>query len=643
MSYLKKTVTSILLASLLVSTFTGCGGTNTSAEIKGTKALTMEEISANKVQKLSSAEKESLVYSYISNTVNVDLSKLVVAQQSEINDINTLIKGINERLRGVSSSTKDDKAKTTQKDKNEPLPISDDFANYMLMKFANTAYKWEMSDVKIQGFDAATRLFFVDVTYKTNKERKEVIPDSLIAKGAPNETEMLKKRYEDYYDCLALQSESGSDTSKAEAYAIAKKNFEETWGTFDEVLESQQEYTFLERAGIFSDSVESQERKKAAEKSKTSSKTTDKGIGTVTYKSESKDTGSASMTFRMVMGYNYSLGAASNLSLKSLYLYDYTNDSADSQIKSLENDSEKLVGLEILDTLVNKSITSYNRCVDETNHIGLYSMFDDYESTDKYYVDYDRYTYHKLGSYQYKVLRRKGSEVDVLVTSQVKERAKGASMSQPTYRQRSIIKYRMGNDDKLHIMSVNTLDMKITGEPLSVIKNVTGVSDQLLFTEGSFTEENKKKVENKIKEFASIELTKSLNSDAFSKVVDLGISQTQLESLKTNIDSIDADEMISYIVTYNTKSNVYVQVVVREVYYGSDRGNDTLATIDLINRNGEWTIVSYNRTQNVEVKKTNLDDSTSFVHIKKDGNGVKDIKSAKVTVVDKNDGESKME
>lgn len=636
MRYLKRTVAVGLLAALLVSSFSGCNYQSSAEEVKNIKALSLEEISANKAQTLSSAERENLVYSYVSNNVNIDLTKLVQAQGTEVTDITKLVSDINSRLRGqeVTGSTEDYE------------PISDEFLNYMLMKFTKTPYSWKYDSMKVQGFDAATRLFFVDVTYKTDSSSsKEVLPDSLIVKGEPDEDAKLKKRFQDYTDCLKLAQSAEKDSASKTMYNEAVAKFESTWGTFDEVLESQQSLSFTERLAMKNAESKSSQSSTASttDRNKTDlskvespvNRTPTKDsedIGVLTYKSESENKNTATMTYRMVMGYNYSLGQAINLSLKSLYLYDYSIDGVDDFISKSSSTAE-ISGKEVIEPLLTSFFTSYNRCVDETNHIGLYSLFDQYKSSDKYYTDYNRYTYHTFGAFQYKILSQDKDTVNVLVTSQNKERAKGAYMSQPTYKQRDLFKIRLGNDDKLHLVSVVNLDMILTGEPISVVQNVTGVSEQLLFSEESFSDTNKTDVEKKLKDFEEVVLLHSLNSDAFSTVVDLGISQSQLSSMQKSIESIDADEMLSYVVSYNTKSSVYVSVDVREIFFKDEKGYDTTATIDLVHRNDGWYIISYTRKQNVEVKRTSIDDSTSFMHIKKDGSGVKDIKTKQVTVV----------
>lgn len=622
MGYMKKTVAIGLLAALLVSSFSGCNYKSSAEEVKNTKALSLQEISANKAQSLSSAEKENLIYSYVSNNVNIDLTKLVQAQDSEVSDITSLISDINSLLKG--QKIEGNRAEDYE-------PISEDFLNYMLMKFTKTPYSWKYDSMKVQGFDAATRLFFVDVTYKTDSSStKEVLPDSLIVKGEPDEDAKLKKRYKDYMECMQLSTQSDKDATTKARYESAVADFKNTWGTFEEVLDSQQSLSFTERL-----SKKSTEKKTQNNKPETKSNSDD--IGVLTYKSESENKNTATMTYRMVMGYNYSLGQAINLSLRSLYLYNYSIDGIDNFIADSTSNTE-ITGREIIEPLLSSFLTSYNRCVDETNHIGLYSLYDQYKSSDKYYTDYNRYTYHTFGAFQYKILSQKDDTVEVLVTSQNKERAKGAYMSQPTYKQRDIFKIRLGNDDKLHIVSVVNLDMVLKGEPVSVVQNVTGVSEQLLFSEGSFSDTNKAEVENKLRDFEGVVLKRELNSDTFSTVVDLGISQSQLESMQKSISSIDADEMLSYLITYNTKSNVYVSVDVREIFFKDNRGYDTTATIDLVHRTDGWYIISYQRKQNVEVKKTNIDDSTCFAHIKLEGSEVKDIKTKQVTVV--SDGES---
>lgn len=605
-----KAIMCALLSSVLImGAFTGCSTSNATDKVKSeTKAFTAEEIKATKAS-MSASEKEQLVYSKLSDSVQVDKSKLV-----EVSDADR--KAIEARVADINTALKSGKASYTVGENEYSYGISEDSLNYMLLKFANSPYSWKMSECKIEGMDAPTRLYFVDVEYTTTSDKKTVLPQSIIVEGEPEQENKLKKRLSDYTAYLAEL-----DGGNADKAAKALAEFEKTWGTVSNAVNSQNTISPLTRTSMQKNT----------------------NIGAYTYAGENADfkAESATLTFRFVFGYNYNTGEEADLTLKAVYQYDYKTKGVEDYIDSLRSDFN---GKEIFEPLVKRLVYTYMTAVDENNSIGLYSLFTNYSGYDKYYYDYDSYTYHKNGSYLYELLGRSknadgssGNKLYVLVTYNNKERVKGSSMSQPSYSNRMIVTVEINNDDTLGIAGVTNLDSKITGEPKSVIENVTGVSEQLLFSESSFTESNKEKFEETLKNFLQLELTQNFDSSAFTNCIDIGIDQEELEELQETISAINSDEMAAWIVSYNTKSNSYISVNLREVYLGSNgKGNDTESTVEFLNRNGKWAVISYVRTVNVEVSGSSINEKNCFEHYKKDGDTVTSVKKD-VAVVEMSD------
>ena len=89
-------------------------------------------------------------------------------------------------------------------------------------------------------------------------------------------------------------------------------------------------------------------------------------------------------------------------------------------------------------------------------------------------------------------------------------------MSLPTYNETLLFDLVLSNDDTLRIKSVSPIKIVLMGEPLSVIKNVSGISDTIQYSDVSFTNTNREKVEEVIKKFkVDIVVKQDINSSEF--------------------------------------------------------------------------------------------------------------------------------
>ena len=245
-------------------------------------------------------------------------------------------------------------------------------------------------------------------------------------------------------------------------------------------------------------------------------------------------------------------------------------------------------------------------------NIGLFNLFFDYSTIDKYYDEIRDYTYNSIGGYNYQILQRKGKEVVVKVDRVYQVRARGAEMSLPTYEETLIYNLVLGNNDTIYIKDIYLLHSELIGEPLSVIKNVTGISEQIQYSDVAFSETNKVKVEELLKRFSAVVTNNDYKSQEFLDCVDLGISQNTLNRMADTIKAITPYKKSTYIVSWNTKTNVYCSVTVREVFECENGNFDTEAVIDMGNRNGEWNVVNYTRTVNIKTTNVMADTSNAF-------------------------------
>ena len=574
---MKKIMSLGLALTMATLTLTGCGEQTDTANVTEVAPLTFEEVASDKANTgLTAVEKESMIYRYMSDDISIDTTKLlpVGSNSAEYNDIVAFVSDVNTYL-------------TNGNCENEEL--SSELINYMLMEFSKTPYEWTQSPTGIQvvGMDPATRLMFVDVEYTTSSTKKEILPDSAIVKGHPMEEILLKARYDEWIAYLDEKMEG--DEKADELY----DTFVEHWGDPDEIIEAQNTYTLTERIAKFGN--------------------TTKGIGKYTYsglvENENANTG-ATMTFRFILNYKFNLGQKRGLEVKALYLKDYKTANCDT-LTALPTVSDT-TGLEVIEPYITRLLNSFRKAVDETNHIGLYQLFSDYSKLDKYYVDYGSYTYNKSGGFTYDIIDRTDETLTIRIYRTQKVRAKGSYMSYPSYKEILIGEVQLCDDDRIRFNNLTLLSSEMTGEPVSVIKNVEGVSEQMLFSSVEFTEENEKAIEQLIKDFSVYQLNQNISAETFSNIIDTGITADALDGIKKTVAAIQANEKVTWVSSYITKTNSYVEVKLREVYLADISNYDTESVLSMINRDGVWKVIGYTRTLNVPTTRSEINDTYSL-------------------------------
>lgn len=571
---MKKYVSLLLLICMCVGLLTGCGVGSSSVNLNSISSMSMEEVAGSRLLASTSQSLESEIYNYVSDRIVVDGSKLIKVTAKDEKNITALLENINIQLSGKGGNV-----------------LTEEYANYLLLEFAKTPYEWLMSSKDIVGFDPAARLYFVDVTYTTTQTYKNVVPNSAIPLGHSDADRLRKKRYSDYISMLTYKHRG--DAAK---YNDSLWKFTNAWGNVQDIYDEQQGVSLYER---------------------TASRTGESGgIGRLTYSglvrdNNFKDRG-AKMTVRYILKYALNLGEESDLSVEALYVKNYSVNDVENLIKSYTLKDE--AALEVLKPFIDKVLLGYNKCVEESNHVGLHQLFTDYSMIDKYYDEINNYTYNSIGSYQFDILERKnnGKEVAVIVYRVNQIRARGANMSLPTYEERLIFNMQLGKDDTITITDVYLLDSKLIGEPLSVIRNVTGISDQIQYSDTAFASSNKAKVEELLKKFSDVVTNSDYKSDKFLSCVDIGVSQETLNRMADTIKAITPNKKTMYIVNWDTKTNVYCSVTVREVFECNNGNFDTEAVIDMGNRNGEWKVVNYTRTLNIKTNSVVQDKTTAF-------------------------------
>lgn len=568
---MKKILSIILLIVIVCGTLTGCG--STSNEIKNAKPYTIDEVAGSRILAATTIDEDTKIYNYISDRIVVDGSKLIEVTTKDEQNITNLLANINTQLQGKGGNV-----------------LTDAYANYLLLEFAKTPFEWVQSNKNIVGFDPAARLYFVDVTYTTTDTYKSVVPDSKIVNGDPEGVKFKKKRYEDYITMLTAKY-----NNDAEKYNNSYNTFINRWGNIQDIFDEQQGTSLYLRTQYKGNETG--------------------GIGKLTYSGLVEDNRlakGAKMTIRYVLKYALNLGEETDLSVEALYLKSYELNDYENILK--EYTLKDVAALEVLKPFIDKLILSYNKAVEESNPIGLYQLFTDYSRLDKYYDEIREYTYNSIGAYNYEILERKnnGKEVAVKVNRVNQIRARGAEMSLPTYDEVLIFNLVLGMDDKITIKDIHLLSSILVGEPMSVIRNVTGISEQIQYSDAAFSEGNREKVEEALIKFSEVVTNSDYSSEAFLDVVDLGISQNTLNRMADTIKAISPKKKSTYIISWDTTTNVYCSVRIREIFECENGSYDTEAIVDLGNKNGDWKVVNYTRTLNIKTTRADYTDENAL-------------------------------
>lgn len=561
----KRALVTLLSFSVLLA---ACGQDKGISEIK---PLSLSEVSGTRISNLTQQEQSNLVYDYVSNSMVVDSASLIKVSEQDMKGITQTIAGIDEVLKGKQLK----RADGTEY-------ISDEFTQFLLLEMAKTPYTWKRTKVTTQGMDAKSRLYFVDVEYQTTSTYKNVIGDSKIVKGSPMEDSLKASRYQEYMSYMSAKETNSPDVQQLMA------SFTNKWGSIGDILKEQQGKTLLQRTRELS--------------SKSS-------IGSITYSGLLEDTtmtNSATMTVRYVLKYNYNLGEEMAMGVNALYIKDYNLQGKEKFI-DMEEDNDALVkqSLDLVRPFIKNTLTSYNRAVEQSNHIGLYSLYDNYAKYDKYFIELNNTQYTNFGAFAFKVLGREGEQVKVLVEQETKQRAKGTHTSMPTYRDKYIFTMVLSNEDKVLVKNAYLLERILIQEPASIINSIeTKNSDAIAYSSSKFTEANEKAVTQNLKDFLQVIYTQDTNSTTFAGLVDMGISDTTMAKIidyTTNVG--DSEFKVNYITNWNTRSNVYVSVDLREIFVLNDYNLDTESTVEMVNRNGRWYIVNYDRRLAIKTEK----------------------------------------
>lgn len=583
---MKKIISLILIAGLSCTMLSGCSGdVPSTGSLRSIPSLTLEEIASTRLVETTVASNTVggvSISDYVTDRIVVDATKLMNVTEKDEQNITALLENINIQLTGRGGNV-----------------LTDEYANYLLLEFAKTPYEWSQSSKNIVGFDPATRLYFVDVTYSTTNTYKHVVPDSAIPLGHPDSDTLRSTRYGNYISMVTYKIQNNMDK-----YWEAYNNFVGAWGEIQDIFDEQQGVSLYERT-----------LRRLGDTG---------GIGRLTYSGLIRDnnfkTRGATMTVRYVLKYALNLGEETDLSVEALYLKNYEVFDSENLLNSYKLEDE--AALEILKPFIDTLILSYNKSVEESNHIGLYQLFTDYSLIDKYYDEISNYTYNSAGVYNFEILERKnnGKEVAVKVNRVNQVRARGADMSLPTYDEVLIFNLLLGAEDNITIQDVYLVKSNLIGEPLSVIRNVTGISDQIQYDDRAFAESNKKDIEELIINFTSFVAKGEVSNSEFFKYVDIGISEATVNKINNTIRAIVPKSDTVYIVSWNTTTNRFCSVTIREILECNDGTFDTEAVLNIAKKDSEWKVIDYTRTVNIKTTEAQVNTENTTALYKHENN-----------------------
>ena len=539
-----------ITAVLCLTSFVGCQSNNVEvAELRRIEALNTESELVN--VNMSVTEKEAAIYAQVSNRTLLDLSSLAPVSDGDRDAILAYMDSVDAQISGTLSA--------------RDGVIDREYTDYLIMEFEKTPYYWQRKSMNIRGMDATSRSIVIDVTYHTIDFKKNVIPNSPIVRGEPNYENLLKVRYERWLEILndtyGYGRNSGIDED--EELVSRRKQFHDTYGDINDILDSQRESSLT--GTVYN----------------TGNQITYEGL----VDSEQEQCG-ASMTVRYVLVPNFTLGINQGYTCQHMYVLNYQVDKDMTEGRQLYTDEEYTT---VADNVYNM-LHRYYKCLDEDNYSGIYKLNNSMPAVDKYFKDYFETTYRKYDSFTLSIFDIKNTRIECGATVSRKVRAKGSSMSLPIYTDRYYYVIEL-IDGRLQIVQEVLLSSNIEGEPAINTEAVdtTGFTSSI-----SLTGKDKKSIEGLIAKFGAQQLLKDSQSDAFSELIDMSLSASQIDAIRTSMLSVEGKTKATWILSYLQGNKNYASVKCRELVQTEDGAlHEYVVTYDFICKGSKWLIYNY--------------------------------------------------
>ena len=580
----KKTLSSILIAATCASLLTGCGQDLSYDEVSKAVALGGESAVNSLGYQLSYTEQQELVYTQVSNKTLLDLTYFNKCTNGTKQQVIDYMDELNNVIMGYTKNSNFDSLLEYLETGNKQEVMKQEYANYIAYLFAQSPYYWQRTKMDIIGESTITGYIVCDVTYKTTDYKKDVIPKSTVTQGSPLYDTIMENRYTSWCSILELCYDSNTSISQIESYANSGeipsnnddienavnqfKQWTASYGDYRTIYEEQKRYGIsgLDLIDYF---YESQNQVAYT--------------GLIDHEAEQS---SGTMTIRYILQPNIVLGINQGYTCTNVYLTDYKLDNDITEGKSIFTAE----GYATVTDAVYELMYSYFKCIDESNHTGLYSLMTDFENNDKYYQDYFNYTINKHNSFSVSLYDITGTHITCGINVSSKQRARGTKMTAPIYADRYYVEIDLV-DNKLKISNITLLSRRIEGEPnINAIKqDESGFSQKITLTDA-----DKKQIETQINNFSMYQLQANDMGTGLEEILDYSISNTNMASLKSNMLSMKGDKKLIFLQSYIQGANGYALVKCRELFQtGSEPITEAIVQYELMLKGNKWYIVDY--------------------------------------------------
>ena len=593
---LKRILSSMLIVTMSAIMLTGCGQDLGYAEISNAIALGSESSIDSSAYQLSYTEQQELVYAQVSNKTLLDLTYFNKCTPDVKQQVINYMDEINNMITGYTkNSTFDSLLEYLETGKVQEV-MKQDYANYIAYLFAQTPYYWQRSSMNIIGESSPTGYIVCDVTYETINYKKDVMQKSTVAQGSPLYDTITQNRYNAWCSILELCYDTKISVSQLKAYANSNaevpnedineaidlyKKWVAAYGDYETVYEEQKRYG-TDRLDLIDYFYETKNQ-----------------VAYTGLIDNAAEQSGAQMTIRYILQPDIVLGINQGYTCANVYLTDYKIDNDITKDKSVFTAE----GYTTIADAVYELMYSYFKCIDESNHIGLYSLMTDYANSDKYYEDYFDYTINKHNSFSVSLFDITGTHITCGINVSSKQRARGTEMTAPIYADRYYVEIDLvGN--KLKISNITLLSRKVEGEPnINAIKqDESGFSQKITLTDA-----DKKQIENQINNFSIYQLQANDIGTGLEEILDYSISNANMASLKSNMLSLKGDKKLIFLQSYIQGANGYALVRCRELFQVANEPiTEAIVQYELMLKGNKWYIVDYTVLNSFKSTSTQL-------------------------------------
>lgn len=549
---------SILVVVLCSIMLTACtGGANEINQLNSLKALNSETDAVDNYN-LSYTDEQEMIYSQVSDRTMLDLSTLSACSDNELQQVINYMDGVDAQLTGTAEGTID--------------IIDSCFTDYLLAEFEKTPYYWQRYQTIVRGIDAKSRSIIVDVKYKTIDYEKLVQIPSPLVYGEPDYEQKMQVRYERWLTILGGKYNNYSSLDWESAY----DKFVKSYGEPEDIYKSQSNFSLTQN-------IYETGNQKAY-------------VGTNDSEAE-QSTGT--MTVRYVLVPNYVLGINLGITCQHMYITDYKLDKDYTENKTLFTEE----GYVTVTDSVYSLVLSYFQCLDESDYSGLYKLTTNFGNLDKYYEDMFTTSYRKHENFTISLFDITGTHIECGVTVSSKVRAIGSNMTFPSYSDRYYMELELV-DGVLQVQNMVLLSRTIEGEPTinTDEANVSGFSASI-----DLDNDDKLAIEKLICDFGAVQLLGDTTSDDFGKVVDLSMTENDLNVFKTTMTSLSGIKKVTWISNYQQGTSNYASVKCKELFQAEDNSIvEAITSYDFILKGNIWYIYDYKVASSVKLDTTNL-------------------------------------